>query len=46
MVKGIVYGDVLGMAGEISGIYEAIFKQKTPLAGIKLGRFADRDATS
>ncbi len=38
---GIVRGDVLGIAGEISGIYEAIFKQKTTLAGIKLGRFAE-----
>jgi len=35
--KGVVYGDVLGMAGEISGIFESIFRQSTTLAGIKLG---------
>jgi hypothetical protein len=38
---GGVYGNVLGTAGEISGIYEVIFKQKTTLAGIKLGRFTE-----
>lgn len=36
-----VDGDVLGTAGEISGIYETIFKRNTSLAGIKLGRFAN-----
>ncbi len=36
-----VDGDVLGTAGEISGIYETIFKRHTSLAGIKLGRFAN-----
>ncbi len=38
---GTVDGDVLGTAGEISGIYETIFKRNTTLAGIKLGRFAN-----
>ena len=43
-VRGaLIYGDVLGIAGEISGMYEAIFKQKTTLAGIKLGTFAEID---
>ncbi len=37
----VVDGDVLGTAGEISGIYETIFKRNTTLAGIKLGRFAN-----
>lgn len=37
----IVDGDVLGTAGEISGIYESIFRRNTTLAGIKLGRFAN-----
>jgi hypothetical protein len=36
-----VDGDVLGTAGEISGIYETIFRRNTTLAGIKLGRFAN-----
>ena len=36
-----VDGDVLGTAGEISGIYETIFKRNTTLSGIKLGRFAN-----
>lgn len=34
--RKIIYGDVLGLAGEVSGIYEAIFKQKTTLAGLVL----------
>jgi hypothetical protein len=37
----LVDGDVLGAAGEISGIYETIFKRDTTLAGINLGRFAN-----
>lgn len=36
-----VDGDVLGTAGEVSGIYETIFRRNTTLAGIKLGRFAN-----
>ena len=36
-----VDGDVLGTAGEISGIYETIFRRNTTLSGIKLGRFAN-----
>ncbi len=36
-----VDGDVLGTAGEISGIYDTIFKRNTILSGIKLGRFAN-----
>lgn len=39
--KKIVDGDVLGTAGEISGIYETIFRRHTTLSGIKLGRFAN-----
>jgi hypothetical protein len=37
----LVYGDVLGVAGEISGIFETIFKQRTTLAGIKLGELTE-----
>lgn len=40
-VEGVVYGDVLGVAGEISGIFETVFKQRTTLAGIKLGELAE-----
>ena len=40
-VSKSVDGDVLGTAGEISGIYETIFRRNTTLAGIKLGRFAN-----
>jgi len=39
--KRIIDGDILGTAGEISGIYETIFRRNTTLAGIKLGRFAN-----
>ena len=39
--SGTVYGNVLGIAGEISGIFEAIFRQNTTLAGIKLGEFSE-----
>jgi len=40
-VDKAVDGDVLGTAGEISGIYETIFRRNTTLSGIKLGRFAN-----